>query len=131
MVVAGRPTKLRVTARDKFYNDRESGGDKFELALRPAGDRAGDAATRGDVHDMRDGTYEVSVVGTTAGEYRLVVLLPVKPPPVVQVVVDDEAAAPAAEAAAAAAMPLGSAAMGSMAGSSRRRRARKAASAWP
>ena len=73
--VAGRPTKLRVTARDKFYNDRESGGDKFELALRPAGDRAGEAATRGDVHDMKDGTYEASVVGTTAGEYRLVVLL--------------------------------------------------------
>ena len=97
VVVAGRPTKLRVTARDKFYNDRESGGDKFELALRPAGDRAGEAATRGDVHDMKDGTYEASVVGTTAGEYRLVVLLPVKPPPVVQVVVDDEAAAPAAE----------------------------------
>ncbi|KAL3898929.1 MAG: hypothetical protein SGPRY_012742 [Prymnesium sp.] len=78
---AGDRIRLWVVARDRFFNPRPCGGDRFELQLMPEGGRGrgrgggGSHVTLGVVTDNGDGTYAASVSTSTAGLYKLLMVL--------------------------------------------------------
>eukprot|EP00698_Gefionella_okellyi_P016092 TRINITY_DN457_c0_g1_i1.p1 TRINITY_DN457_c0_g1~~TRINITY_DN457_c0_g1_i1.p1 ORF type:complete len:4209 (-),score=1181.95 TRINITY_DN457_c0_g1_i1:57-12683(-) len=64
---AGEPCQFTVVARDGFGNARTSGGDRVRAQLSGAAQKAA------EVRDNNNGTYLVSFVPTSAGDYSVAV----------------------------------------------------------
>jgi len=80
VMMAGDTIRLWVQARDRYFNPRPCGGDRFELQLRSVDGGGGPIkgkpiSTVGTVDDGGDGTYSASVSTTIAGTYRLLLVL--------------------------------------------------------
>ncbi|KAL1507812.1 hypothetical protein AB1Y20_007420 [Prymnesium parvum] len=78
-LMAGDTIRLSLLARDRFFNPRSCGGDKFDLQLLPDCGRGmlrGRARVHvGEVVDNGNGTYVARVTSTVAGSYRLLLVL--------------------------------------------------------
>ena len=83
-LVVGQTLRLRIQSRDRYFNTRPFGGDRFALHMRlEPGSCATTVVERdvviGEVDDRGDGSYTATVTTTIAACYR--VLLVLMPPP--------------------------------------------------